>query len=140
MWECFKSWNNKIMWGQIFQDAFFAAIAAIGFAAISRPPKPGYLYCAIIAALGHASRFIMMNSQSLHAHIIIASLFAALIIGVLARLFLSYCAHSCRSMPFPGTIANDTRYLCLQGFWRTCYVRVVQRTRCIPSLFLSICL
>ncbi len=107
------------MWGQIFQDAFFAAIAAIGFAAISRPPKPGYLYCAIIAALGHASRFIMMNSQSLHAHIIIASLFAALIIGVLA---------------------NDTRYLCLQGFWRTCYVRVVQRTRCIPSLFLSICL
>ena len=72
------------MWGQIFQDAFFAAIAAIGFAAISRPPKPGYLYCAIIAALGHASRFIMMNSQSLHAHIIIASLFAALIIGVLA--------------------------------------------------------
>ncbi len=40
------------MWGQIFQDAFFAAIAAIGFAAISRPPKPGYLYCAIIAALG----------------------------------------------------------------------------------------
>ena len=92
------------MWGQIFQDAFFAAIAAIGFAAISRPPKPGYLYCAIIAALGHASRFIMMNSQSLHAHIIIASLFAALIIGVRAVFFSPIARIPAEACLFPALL------------------------------------
>ena len=41
------------MIGEILQDALFAAIAAIGFAAISRPPRRAYLWCALIAAVGH---------------------------------------------------------------------------------------
>lgn len=49
------------MFLQIFQDALFAAIAAIGFAAISRPPRRAYVYCAVIAAIGHALRFVLMN-------------------------------------------------------------------------------
>ena len=36
----------------ILQDGFFAAIAAIGFASISNPPRQAYKYCALIAALG----------------------------------------------------------------------------------------
>ena len=30
----------------ILQDGFFAAIAAIGFASISNPPRQAYKYCA----------------------------------------------------------------------------------------------
>ncbi|WP_301707862.1 threonine/serine exporter family protein, partial [uncultured Duncaniella sp.] len=46
---------------KIFQDALFAAIAAIGFAAISRPPRRAYVYCALIAAVGHSLRFVLMD-------------------------------------------------------------------------------
>lgn len=72
---------------EIFQDALFAAIAAIGFAAISNPPRRAYLFCAVIAAAGHACRFFLMNCP-LHAHIVPATLIAALVVGTLA-VFLS---------------------------------------------------
>lgn len=68
---------------QILQDAFFAAIAAIGFAAISRPPRQAYVWCAVIAAVGHSLRYIMMNSD-IHVHIIPATFIAALATGTLA--------------------------------------------------------
>lgn len=73
---------------QILLDALFAAIAAIGFSAISNPPRRAYLYCALIAAVGHSIRFLLMQSYSMQMHIIIASFIAAFIIGVLA-VFLS---------------------------------------------------
>ena len=44
-----------------FQDALFAAIAAIGFAAISNPPRNAYAYCAAIAATGHSVRYLIMQ-------------------------------------------------------------------------------
>ncbi len=68
----------------ILQDGFFAAIAAIGFASISNPPRKAYAYCALIAAVGHSIRFILMNNPVLHVHIIIASTVAALFIGLMA--------------------------------------------------------
>lgn len=72
---------------EILQDALFSAIAAIGFAAISRPPRMAYIYCAIIAAAGHALRFFLMNS-ALEMQIILATFLASLLIGLLA-VFLS---------------------------------------------------
>ncbi|MBD5278161.1 MAG: threonine/serine exporter [Bacteroides sp.] len=69
---------------EFLQDAFFAAIAAIGFAAISNPPKQAYACCAALAAIGHSARFLMMNDSFFDAHIVVASTVAALIIGVLA--------------------------------------------------------
>lgn len=71
---------------QVLQDALFAAIAAVGFAAISNPPKKAYLFCAIIAAVGHSARFLMMNSDFLGMHIVAASTIAAFIVGTLAVL------------------------------------------------------
>lgn len=68
----------------LLQDALFAAIAAIGFSAISRPPRQAYLYCALIAAIGHSSRFFLMQSEYSHLHIVIATAIASLVIGVLA--------------------------------------------------------
>lgn len=80
------------MWSQILQDALFAAIAAIGFAAISRPPRRAYLYCALIAALGHSVRFFLMNGEfGPGLHILAATAVAAFAVGLLA-VFLSPAA------------------------------------------------
>lgn len=73
---------------KILQDALFSAIAAIGFAAISRPPARAYIYCAAIAAVGHAIRFMLMTKEfGVCLHIVPASLIAAFAIGVLAVIF-----------------------------------------------------
>lgn len=69
----------------LLQDALFAALAAIGFAAISNPPKRAYAYCAIIAAAGHSLRFSLINWAGLH--IVAATFCASLLIGLLAVLF-----------------------------------------------------
>ncbi len=81
------------MFLQIFQDALFAAIAAIGFAAISRPPRRAYVYCAVIAAIGHALRFVLMNVVTWPLHITTATFLASLVIGILA-VFLSPVART----------------------------------------------
>lgn len=80
-----------IMVTQIFQDALFAAIAAIGFAAISRPPVRAYSYCALIAAVGHSLRFVLMNAELVQMHIISATFISAFVVGSLA-VFLSTVA------------------------------------------------
>lgn len=74
------------MWMDFFQDALFSAIAAIGFAAISNPPRRAYLYCAVIAAAGHSTRFLLMEGTGLRLHIMVATALASLLIGVLAVL------------------------------------------------------
>ena len=45
----------------ILTDGFFAAVAGIGFGAISDPPLRAFKMIAILAALGHACRFCLMN-------------------------------------------------------------------------------
>ena len=67
----------------ILQDGFFAAIAAIGFASISNPPRQAYKYCALIAALGHATRYVLTHNAYGEMHLIGASFIASLVIGVL---------------------------------------------------------
>lgn len=42
----------------ILTDGFFAAVAGIGFGAISDPPLRAFKMIAILAALGHACRFL----------------------------------------------------------------------------------
>lgn len=63
----------------IFTDGFFAAIAGIGFGAISDPPMRAFPYIAILAAAGHACRFILMNYLGMD--IATASFISAVIIG-----------------------------------------------------------
>lgn len=81
------------MLSEFLQDAFFAAIAAIGFAAISNPPRRAYLYCALIAAAGHSARFLLMSPAVCGMHIVVATALASLLVGVLAVL-LSPVAHT----------------------------------------------
>ena len=86
----------------IIQDAFFAAVAAIGFASISNPPRSAFKYCALIAAVGHATRFCLMNLAG--AHIIPASLVAALIIGTLAVYLSHYAKCPPETFSFPSLL------------------------------------
>lgn len=65
-------------------DGLFAAVAAIGFASISNPPRRAYPCCALLAAVGHAVRFGLMHNELLGMHIIAASTLAAFAIGLLA--------------------------------------------------------
>lgn len=74
------------MIAQFIQDASFAAIAAIGFAAVSRPPCSAYIYCGVIAAAGHSLRFALLELSGGRIHIVAATALAALLIGLLAVL------------------------------------------------------
>lgn len=87
----------------IYTDAFFACIAAIGFGSINNPTRKMLPWSGVIAAVGHATRFFLMNS-ALHLHIILATLVASLIIGALS-LYISYKKHCPSEMfSFPALL------------------------------------
>ncbi len=64
----------------ILLDALFAAVAAIGFGAISDPPMRAFPRIATLAAFGHALRFGLMRYAE--ADIASASFVAAFAIGM----------------------------------------------------------
>lgn len=64
----------------ILSDGLFAAVAAIGFGAISDPPLRAFPSIAILAAVGHALRFCLMTY--LGVDIATASLCASFTIGM----------------------------------------------------------
>lgn len=80
-------WNDILI--NLVEDGLFAAIAAIGFSSISNTPRRAYLACALIAAAGHAVRYVLTLPESGGMHIIPASTAAAFTIGILAVLFAS---------------------------------------------------
>lgn len=88
----------------LIEDALFAAIAAIGFAAISRPPKQAYIYCALIAAIGHSARLLMLSTPALRMHIVIATTLAALLIGVLAVLISPHTRVPAETYLYPSLL------------------------------------
>ena len=63
----------------ILLDGLFAAVAAIGFGAISDPPMRAFPRIALLAAVGHALRYCLMNYAGVD--IASASLCAAMVIG-----------------------------------------------------------
>ena len=79
----------------LVQDGIFASIAAIGFGSISNVPKRIFAGCGIVAAIGHVTRFVLMNLFGIH--IIWASLVAGLAIGcaaiLLRRVWKRICCH-----------------------------------------------
>ena len=106
----------------ILSDGFFAAIAGIGFGAISDPPLRAFKMIAILAALGHACRFCLMTY--LGVDIATASLFGGLVIGF-GSLWLGkrvYCPMTVLFIPallpmIPGKFAYNMVFsliMCLQ--------------------------
>ena len=63
----------------ILSDALFAAVAGIGFGAISDPPLKAFKMIALLAAVGHTCRFCLMIYAGID--IATASLAAAFLIG-----------------------------------------------------------
>jgi uncharacterized membrane protein YjjB (DUF3815 family) len=97
----------------IMADGLLAAVAGIGFGAISNPPKRAFLYIAILAAVGHSIRFYLMNV--LNVDIATASFCASVSIGALSMWFgrLSYCPMTVLYIPallpmIPGMYAYKT--------------------------------
>lgn len=80
----------------VASDGLFAAIAAIGFSVISNPPLRTLPYCALLAAIGHASRFLLTNSMGVD--IASASFIGAFLIGWL-------------SLPFAAIVHSPTTTL-----------------------------
>lgn len=88
----------------ILQDGFFAAIAAIGFASISNPPRQAYCYCALTAATGHATRYILTHNPYGEMHLIAASLIASLMIGFLAVWLSPHAKCPAETCSFPALL------------------------------------
>jgi uncharacterized membrane protein YjjB (DUF3815 family) len=97
----------------ILSDGFFAAIAAIGFGAISDPPMRSFKSIALLAAIGHACRYCLMNYAGID--IATASLISSLLIGF-GSLWLGgkiYCPMTVIYIPallpmIPGKYAYNT--------------------------------
>lgn len=97
----------------IIFDGFFAAIASIGFAVISNPPRKAILVSALLAAVGHGLRYCLLHSTSLD--IASASFIAAFSIGMLSIFFAKkiHCPAEVFSFPsllpmIPGMFAYKT--------------------------------
>ena len=73
----------------VILDGFFAAIAAIGFGAISNPPLRAFRYIAVLAAVGHALRYCLMTF--LGADITTGSLCGSLAIGMMSLWLARKC-------------------------------------------------
>ncbi len=63
-------------------DGLFAAVAGVGFMSISNPPRQAYGVVAVLAAVGHSIRYVLMSVLGMS--ISLACLFAALSIGLLS--------------------------------------------------------
>lgn len=97
----------------ILVDGLLAAVAGIGFGAISNPPKRVFVYIGILAAVGHAMRFFMMNYIGMD--IALSSFCASLTVGCMSLWFgkRSYCPITALYIPallpmIPGMYAYKT--------------------------------
>jgi uncharacterized protein HI_0108 len=75
----------------LLDDMFFAAIPAVGFALVFNVPPKALKYCALLGALGHVTRTILMHND---VPIVFATLVGAALIGFIGvHLSHRYLAH-----------------------------------------------
>lgn len=89
---------------EILRDALLAAIAAIGFASISRPPARAYFYCGLIAAVAHSLRMVLMSVPALSMHIVAATVAASFVAGCLAVMFSPAARTPAEACLFPALL------------------------------------
>ena len=99
-------------------DGAFAAVAAIGFAIISNPPRKAILISAFLAAVGHGLRYFLMHAHLFTMDIATASFFAAVSIGLLAIPFAKAIHCPAEVFSFPGMFAYKS-ILALTKFMQT---------------------
>ena len=86
----------------IFEKGFFAAIAALGFAAVGNPSKAAFRYVPIVAFFGNAVRFTLMHYAGLN--IAIATFFAAVLAGFIAVGFAYHARYPIEVFAFPALL------------------------------------
>ncbi len=67
----------------VLEDAFWSALAALGFAMLFNVPVRALFWCALLGAVGHALRTTLVAGVGLH--VVPATLVACLVIGTGAR-------------------------------------------------------
>ncbi|BFU60123.1 MULTISPECIES: threonine/serine exporter family protein [Rodentibacter] len=75
----------------LLDDMFFAAIPAVGFALVFNVPQKALKYCAILGALGHVTRTLLLHMD---VPIVFSTFFASCVVGFIGvRLSHYYLAH-----------------------------------------------
>lgn len=69
----------SLLWALI-QDMLFAAVPALGFAMVFNVPPRALRYCALLGAVGHGTRMLLIHGG---INIEWASLLAAILIGII---------------------------------------------------------
>lgn len=100
-------------WTSVVLDGLLAAVAAIGFAVISNPPRKAIWIAALLAAVGHACRYYLLNQTPLD--LTSSTLVAAFTIGMGSMFFakIIHCPAEVFSFPsllpmIPGMYAYKT--------------------------------
>ena len=88
---------SSLLW-----DAFFAAVAAVGFALISNPPKSAILYAAILAAIGHSFRLFLMRQWDIN--LVVGTLLASFLMGILSLYFAKRIHRPAEIFTFPSLL------------------------------------
>lgn len=86
----------------LIKDGIFAAIAAIGFSSISNPDRKVYPAAALIAALGHMTRYYLMNTMDFH--LAGAGFIAALVIGIVSLPAARLTRNPAECISFPALL------------------------------------
>lgn len=86
----------------ILKDGIFAAMAAIGFSSISNPEAKVFPPCALIAAMGHMTRYVLMNIFG--CQLSGSSLLAALVIGFLSLPAAKWIKTPAECISFPALL------------------------------------
>lgn len=115
-------------------DGLFAAIAGLGFAIISNPPRRALRICAILACVGHGVRYFLMHHASIMMDQPTASAIAGFIIGLMSIGFARriHCPSECFAFPsllpmVPGMFAYKAirdliNIVCLPDEFTTEYI------------------
>lgn len=83
-------------------DALCSAVAAVGFAAISNPPKHALLFAALLAAFGHALRTYLISGFDVG--LITATLVSSLTVGTVSIFFAAIVRCPIEVFTFPALL------------------------------------
>ncbi|HBH21653.1 MAG TPA: threonine/serine exporter [Rikenellaceae bacterium] len=86
----------------LLKDGFFAALAAMGFAAISNPSPRVLPWCCLAAACGHMTRFLLMTYAGWH--LTIASFIASCVIGLISLPMAGHIKTPAEFISFPALL------------------------------------
>ena len=83
----------------ILEKGFFAALAALGFAAVGNPSRAAFRYVLILVFFGNIIRFSFMEYAGIN--IAVSTFFAAVFVGFLAVVFAYHARYPIEVFAFP---------------------------------------